>query len=235
MLIPITREKFEEVVPLLATGPQYAYYWGKFPDFLKRVLISVLAVVIILLFKLLFTGGFSEGLSLSAGTIGGLYWLWGPVYWATIRNSQIRRYKYAGFWRGEVLDVFVTEDLIGKEETVNQKGELVIVENRERRINLEIGDETGFTTLLQAPLRRLHKGINPGQLAEMLVMSNQSDLGRISQTSDIYIPRLNLWVSDYPYLRRDEFTQVSGQLRGRPRKEDSRDERIVNKRRRRGR
>ncbi|MGB7445060.1 MAG: phosphate ABC transporter permease [Coleofasciculaceae cyanobacterium] len=235
MLIPITREKFEEVVPLLATGPQYAYYWGKFPDFLKRVLISVLAVVIILLFKLLFSGGFSEGLSLSAGIIGGLYWLWGPVYWATIRNSQVRRNKYAGFWRGRVLDVFVTEDLVGKEETVNQKGELVIVENRERRVNVEVGDETGFTTLLQAPLRRLHKGINPGQLAEMLVMSNQSDLGRIAQTSDIHIPRLNLWVSDYPYLRRDEFIQVSAQLRGRPREKDSRAERIVNtKRRRRG-
>jgi len=49
----------------------------------------------------------------------------------------------SGFFRGRVLDVFITEELIG-EETVNNKGDLVIVENRERRLNLEVGDETGL-------------------------------------------------------------------------------------------
>jgi len=48
-----------------------------------------------------------------------------------LRNGEYRKYKYSGFFRGRVLDVFITEELIGKEETVNNKGELVIVENRE--------------------------------------------------------------------------------------------------------
>jgi hypothetical protein len=62
------------------------------------------------------------------------------------------------------------------------------------------------------PLRRIHKGIAAGQVAEMLVMSYQPDLGRIAKTSDIYIPSLNRWVSDYPYLQREVFTQVSRKL-----------------------
>ncbi|HBB31586.1 MAG TPA: phosphate ABC transporter permease [Cyanobacteria bacterium UBA9273] len=211
MLIPITREKFEQLIPLIATGPQYTYFWGNFQDFLKRLLVSVVAVVVILVLGLFLGEGFNA-LRLLFSIIAGLYWFWGPIYWASRRNIEMRRYQYSGFWRGRVLDVFVTEELIGTEETVNNRGELVIVENRERRLNLEVGDETGFSTLLQAPLRRTHKGIAPGQTAEMLVMSNQPDLSRIAKTSEIYIPRFDVWVSDYPYLQRNVFTQVSSQL-----------------------
>jgi hypothetical protein len=211
MLVPITRQKFEQIVPLLATGAQYAYFWGKFPDFLKRLLISVFGVIIAWLFKLFFGSGF-DGIFLLVAIVAGLYWLWGPVYWATLRNVEMRRYPYSGFWRGEVVDVYVTEELIGQEETVSNRGELVIVENRERRLNVEVEDESGFGTKLQVPLRRIHKGIARGQVAEMLVLSYQPDLRNIVKTSDIYIPSLNRYVSDYPYLQRDVFAQVSQRL-----------------------
>ncbi|NEP48136.1 MAG: phosphate ABC transporter permease [Moorea sp. SIO3C2] len=216
MLIPITREKFEQIVPVLATGLQYRYYWGKFRDFLRRLLISLIAVVVILILALILGSGFVPFRELFEITAG-LYWLWGPVYWATMRNLKMRRYAYSGFWQGRIEDVFVTEELIGTEEQVNQRGELVIVEHRERRLNLEVEDETGFMSQLQAPLQSLHKNISPGQIAQMLVMSNQPDLGKIAQTSDIYIPSLDIWVNDYPYLQRDVFVQVSRKLRNQER------------------
>lgn len=211
MLVPITRQKFEQIIPVLATGPQYAYFWGKFPDFLKRLLISLISVVGVSLLRVFFGSSF-DGLILLLCIVTGLYWLWGPIYWATMRNMEIRRYPYSGFWRGEVVDVYVTEDLIGKEETVNNKGELVIVENRERRLNVEVEDENGFGTRVQVPLRRIHKGIAAGQVAEMLVLSYQPDLRNIVKTTDIYIPSLNRFVSDYPYLQPDVFAQVSQKL-----------------------
>lgn len=211
MLVPITRQKFEQIIPVLATGPQYGYFWGKFPDFLKRLLISLLSVVGVSLLRVFFGSSF-DGLILLLCIVAGLYWLWGPIYWATMRNMEIRRYPYSGFWRGEVVDVYVTEDLIGKEETVNNSGELVIVENRERRLNVEVEDENGFGTRVQVPLRRIHKGIAAGQVAEMLVLSYQPDLRNIVKTTDIYIPSLNRFVSDYPYLQPDVFAQVSQKL-----------------------
>lgn len=213
MLVPITRKKFEELIPVIATGPQYVYYWGKFSDFLKRLLISVVGVAILFLIyaSKLLGNGFG-GILFLIGLIVGLYWLWGPIYWASMRNAACRKYQYAGFWRGEVLDIFVSEELIGEEQTVNQRGQLVIIENRERRLNIEVGDETGFTNRLQVPLRRVYKVIRRGQSAELLVMSNRGDLGTIVKVSDIYIPDHNLWVSDYPYLRRDLFAQISSQL-----------------------
>jgi hypothetical protein len=211
MLVPITRQKFEQLIPILATGPQYAYFWGKLPELLKRLLISLLAVVGVLLLSYFFGEGF-DGLRLVLCIIAGLYWLWAPVYWATLRNMEIRRYPYSGFWRGEVVDVYVTEELIGQEENVNNRGELVIVENRERRLNVEVEDDNGFGTRLQVPLRRIHKGISAGQVAEMLVLSYQPDLRNIVKTTDIYIPSLNRFVSDYPYVQQDNFAQVSQSL-----------------------
>ncbi|MBD2004075.1 MULTISPECIES: phosphate ABC transporter permease [Cyanophyceae] len=212
MLVPLTRQKFEELIPVIATGPQYAYYWGKFQEFLKRLLISVLVVVVVLLLGNFVLGEQLGGITFFLGVIGGLYWLWGPIYSASMRNVSYRRYPYSGFWRGEVLDVFVTEELIGEEQTVNNRGQLVIIENRERRLNIEVGDETGFTTQIQAPLKKTHKAIRPGQIAEMVVLSNQKDLGRIAKFTDVYLPDENLWVSDYPYLQRGFFVDVSRQL-----------------------
>ncbi len=212
MLTPLTRKAFEQLIPAVATGAQYAYSWGKLPDLLSRVLISVVGMFAVLLLRLLILQeGFDEIL-LTIGITVGLYWLWGPVLWASLRNLEYRKYAYCGFWQGTVLDVFISEELVGTEETVNKRGDLVVVENRERCLNLVVGDESGFTTELRVPLKRDHRAIYVGDLAEMLVFSNRGDLGRIARTSDIYLPDHNLWVSDYPCVQREAFVEVSRRL-----------------------
>lgn len=204
----------EQLIPLIATGQQYTYYWGKWSDVLNRLLISVVGIVVVLILSVLF-GDQGGAIILLLGGIISLYWLWCPVYQASRRNSANRRFKYSGFWRGKVLEVFLTEELIGEEETVNQRGELVIIENRERWINLVLGDRTGFEVEVQAPLQRIYKGIKPGQTAELLVLSNKLDLSQVNKISDAYIPQRNIWVGQYPYLQRDVFIEVSRQLGGR--------------------
>nr|WP_290222587.1 phosphate ABC transporter permease [Trichocoleus desertorum] len=215
MLVPLTREKFEQLVPLVATFPQYKYHWGKLSDFLKRLLISVLGIVVVAIAHSLI--GEAGGVILFfLGVASGLYWLWAPILWATLRNLEARKPRHSGFWQGRVLDAYVSEELIGTEETVNKKGELVLVENRERRLNLEVGDESGFRIQVQVPLRREHKAIRPDQPVEMVVMSHLPDLSRIAKVSDIYIPSQNIWVSDYPQVQRDNFLEVSRRLRSQP-------------------
>lgn len=211
MLIPINREKFEQLIPLVATGPQYNYCWGKAREFLKRLLISVIGVVIVWVIHL-FLGNSFDAVSLVLGVGAGFYWLWGPIFWAGQRNRKLRDYKYSGFWRGRVLDIYVTEELTREEEDVNQKGELVIIENRERRLNIEVGDETGFRVDLQVPLKRIYKQIARGMTAEMLVVAYQPSLTRLEKFTDIYLPENDLWVSDYPYLQRQVFEDLSRRI-----------------------
>jgi hypothetical protein len=234
MLVPLTRETFNQLIPSIATGPQYAHYWGKPPDILRRFLISVVALTAAWLIGMLFGPG-GIAIKLIFDIIAGMYWLWGPVYWASVRNNTYRRLPYCGFWRGRVLDAFITEELVGEEETVDERGELVIVENRERCINLEIGDSTGFSAIARAPLKRVHKAIRPGMVAETLVLSRAPDLSEITRLADIHLPQLDQWVGEYPYLRRDIFRQVSRKLGGQkePRPTPSRSSNSVIRRRKR--
>jgi hypothetical protein len=148
MLIPLTRQTFKELIPPVATGAQYKYFWGKPPDFLRRMLISAV-IVILLLVVYSFVGSDIGPLVLITGLIAGLYWLWGPILWASLRNAECRKYQYCGFWQGRVLDIYITDE----------------------------------------------------------------DLSTITKVSDIYIPSRDVWVSDYPYLRRDLFVEVSQQIK----------------------
>ncbi|MEM1171136.1 MAG: phosphate ABC transporter permease [Cyanobacteria bacterium P01_H01_bin.35] len=221
MLVPLTRKTFEQLIPIVATGEQYQYYWGRLSDILKRALISAISVLTIVLINV-FVHDDGDPLFLLVGITAGIYWLWGPILLASFRNVELRRYPYSGLWQGKVIDVYLTEEVVGQEEKVNKKGELIIVENLEQRINLELADKTGFTVEMQAPLRRYHQGISRGQVAVMLVMSYQQDLETIAKYSDVYLPTVNLWVSDYPYLRRDEFIEVINQVRSSRRKNQQR-------------
>lgn len=215
MLIPLTRKTLDDLVPLVATGDQYKYCWGKLSDFLRRLSISVICVMAIVLVNVFAEEGLGwfEFVLFVAGVIAGTYWLWAPIYLAGKRNRACRQYQYGGYWQGEVLDVFVTDTVVGKSETANKYGELVVREQREQLFNLEVGDDLGFSTVVQVLLKSQHRAVRPGDSAELIMLSNRRDLGRINWISDVYIPDCNQWISDYPYVRRDIFAEVSRKLR----------------------
>ncbi|MGB3403806.1 MAG: phosphate ABC transporter permease [Microcoleaceae cyanobacterium] len=219
MLIPITRTTFEELIPAVATAEQFKHCWGKLDQFLKRLLISAAIALVLVLLEVSISGDALKLIFLLIGIIAGLYWFWGPILEASLKNLQCRKHPYCGFWQGKILDIYITEAVTSEQESVNKRGELIIIENLERRINVEVGDSNGFTACIQAPLTRNHKKVSRGQTAQMIIMSYLDDLSRISQVSDIYIPSQNLWVSDYPYLRRDTFIDVSRKMRARSRQQ----------------
>lgn len=211
MLIPLRRETFEELVPAVATADQYKHTWGKFPDILKRLLISAVAICVMIIIS--FFTRYAIELVIVGITTGGLYWLWGPVLSASLRNGNFRKFPYTGLWKGRVIDVYITEEVVSQEEKVNNRGQLLIVDNLESKINLEIGDKTGFSARIKARFQRIHENIQIGQVVFMVVTSDQPDLGRIIKISDLYLPQGKIWVGDYPYLRRDLFPDVINQMR----------------------
>ncbi|MGB2925230.1 MAG: phosphate ABC transporter permease [Limnothrix sp.] len=212
MLIPITQEKFDQLIPLTASAEQYQYYWGKTEDFLRRALISFVLVVIFFILGSILGEG-AESIRLLSQIFSGLYWFWSPIYSASIKNIEYRRLPYCCFWRGKILDVYLTEEIVRTQEEVDKLGRLLKVENRERRINIEVGDKQGYLAKIQAPVIPAHRDLQPGQSVELVVLSSQKNLERNLKVTDAYIPRLNLWVGLYPYLRRDVFWDVREQLR----------------------
>ena len=75
MLVPLTREKFEQLIPLIATGLQYKHYWGKFSNFLQRLLISVIIASVILLIEVILRLPIGP-VVFFFGLVGALYWFW---------------------------------------------------------------------------------------------------------------------------------------------------------------
>ncbi|MBD2104747.1 hypothetical protein [Leptolyngbya sp. FACHB-261] len=204
MLTPLRRTKIEEVCPLVPTGDQYQYYWGTPQDVLRRVAVSCLGVVgfWILSFGL-------GSLMFLLSMISFLYWLWGPIYWAAQRNRRFRAPQYAAFWQGEVVRVWGTEEIVEKREKVNDRGRLVVSHERKPFLNLEIGDKDGFwTTALKVPFKPEHRQISRRQAVCCLLMSDEPEFERINRISDAYLPDVDVWVSDYPYLRRDVFGDI---------------------------
>ncbi|MEM9246647.1 MAG: phosphate ABC transporter permease, partial [Cyanobacteria bacterium P01_F01_bin.153] len=150
MLIPLTNEAFEQLVPRIATYDQYRHYWGKASDFLRRLAISTVALVMVWIVGLILGEGVS-GLTFALGFAAALYWFWVPVFLASRRNSDYRKYRYCGMLSAKVVETFVTEELLNEQETVNPIGDLVIVENRERCINVVVCDEAGFEVRYRPP------------------------------------------------------------------------------------
>ena len=211
MLIPLKKEAIDDLIPTIATGSQYAHYWANFSTLLKNLFISLVGILVFWIVGSLF-GKAGDGLSLIFRVIAGLYWLWSPIYWASMRNAKYRRYNYIGFWRGKILDVYLSEELIKEESAIDRLGRAIIVENRRRLFNIEIGDKSGFRTVITTPRKKSHKAINRGLAVEGLLLSNDPDFMRIGQITDVYVPRHKLWLGDYPYTRRDVFTQIRKEL-----------------------
>ncbi len=211
MLVPLKRERFDELIPAVPTADQYQHCWGSANDVLRRVMVSVtLLTVFALAYGRVTAGGdFSfNGLALltfvGAG-LGSLYWMLAPVVAAARRNGSLRRYEYAALWIAEIWDVFLTEEVLGREEKVDRRGRLAVDFHTESYLNLVIGDETWETTV-QVPMRRAYKRLEPGQMVCLLIFANDPNFARIAKaTSDVYVPRLQLWLGTYPFLRRDSF------------------------------
>lgn len=219
MLTPLKRKKFDELIPAVPTSDQYQYHWGGSQDVFRRVLISVAVLVIsVLLYNRTPNTVWGLVLFICAG-LGGLYWMLGPVFWASKRNINLRSIKHCGFWEAEVLDVYLSQEVQSKQETVDDRGRLAVDYTTESFLNVELGDRTGFMITLRVPMRREYKRIAPKQTACMLLFSNDANFGRISKKyTDAYLPQINLWVSDYPHLRRDAFADLTRYMltRGQP-------------------
>jgi hypothetical protein len=219
MITPLKRKKFDELIPAVPTSDQYQYYWGKSQDVFRRILISVaLLVTFSLLYNRTPDNFWGVLMFVSAG-LGGLYWMLGPVSSAIRRNTKVRSLSQCGFWEAKVLDIYLSEEVLSRQEDFDRRGRMEVSYDTQSFFNLELGDRTGFTTTLRAPMRREYKRIELKQLVCMLLLSNDPKFRRVSKTTtDAYLPEIDLWVSDYPYLRRDVFLNLTRYMlsRGKP-------------------
>ncbi|MFN3926591.1 MAG: hypothetical protein ACK4QL_04540 [Pseudanabaenaceae cyanobacterium] len=226
MLQPLKKQTLDQLIPAVPTSDQYQYYWGSGQEVFRRVLASIGFIII-------FTLGynrvhdtnpdsFAAFLLFVCAVLGGLYWMLEPIVRASIRNSQLRKFNYCAFWYTKVYDVYLSQEVSSKRERISNRGTIDVDYDAETFINVELEDETGLVMTLKFPMRKAYKRIQPDLTVCLLVFANDRSFQRISKlTSDAYLPKLNLWLGEYPYLRKDAFIDLARYLINRLRQQFS--------------
>ncbi|NJK34159.1 MAG: hypothetical protein HC919_03940 [Oscillatoriales cyanobacterium SM2_2_1] len=214
MLFPVKRQKLDELIPAVPTAEQYQYCWGSGREVVTRGFISLGALIIFTLFynrvHEISPSSPAAAAMLVCGILGGLYWMLQPVLAAAQRNLRLRRFPFCALWLGEVQEVYLSEEVLSRQEVVDGRGRLDVSYDTATFLNLEVGDESGFETTLRVPMRREFKRIRPGMMLCLLLFSKDKSFQRISrQMSDAYFPEFNFWLGDYPYLQRGAFADLA--------------------------
>ncbi|TGG91840.1 MAG: hypothetical protein ERJ67_07495 [Aphanocapsa feldmannii 277cV] len=211
MLVPLKEGELNQLIPIVATGPQFNFCWGTPQQVLQRALISAIGAVISLLLGQSLGVGSSWGpLWLVVGIVFGLYWLWEPLATAARRNGRLRSLTMAAIVEAEVVDLFTQERISERREDVSASGRLELVESKRTWLSLELEDEGGYIGRLSFPLARAHQTIRRGEVVCCLAFSPRRDFSRITDLSDAWLPGMDIWVGDYPYLRRELFEELCG-------------------------
>ncbi len=214
MLLELTPEECEAVIPLVPTRLQYAAYWSDALKSVGRIITAILVGVALLVLSRAFgEGSFLGAVSFLAGFLSLLYpFLWGPLYTISRRQLAFREIPYGGLFFGQVLSTRRYEVVVEEREKVDEEGQLYIEEVRERQFEMEIGDETGVLYRVRARDDPRYRRIVKKQSVLALVKAYSRDLRRRPTLSEVYVVKLGEWVGDVSYLDREAFLQLADEL-----------------------
>ncbi len=118
-----------------------------------------------------------------------LYILWGPILESSRKNLQFRKYKFFSIFDGYVSDIYKTEKIESSREQSNRQGRLEVINKKRTWLVIELEDEDGYLDKITFPI-------------------NNRNFDRDINLTDAWLPDINLWVGDYPYLLRPAFEEI---------------------------
>lgn len=197
----LTQREVQSLIPVGATGEQYAHFWGGAETAVQRLGFSLVGLVA--------TVNASALLAVPAAT----FFLWAPVALAARRNVAARRGRNVGLWRARVVavDTCEADPTPGfYDRTVDARG------GPPGRggwmLSLLVGDASGARVELRTPLARRHADIREGDEVELVVGSDDNYFARFEAVREAYFPRTGTWVGEYPFLDRRAMPRVSARI-----------------------
>ena len=95
-----------------------------------------------------------------------------------------------------------------QENKSNRQGRLEIIENKRTWLVLELEDEDGYLENLTFPMENKHSQIRVGSNIRCLLTSDNRNFDRDFYLTDAWLPEINQWVGEYPYLLRPAFEEI---------------------------
>ena len=208
MLIPISVNQVSKIVPSVATGGQFKYALGDPRKILQRLIISSIGGVITFLISVSQDRNQTYSLWLLLCVLFFLYILWGPIVEASKKNLKFRKFKFFSIFDGFVSDIYQLEKVESSREQTNRYGRLELIEKKRTWLVLELEDEEGYLGNISFPMENKHSLLKKGENIRCLVTSDSRNFNSKLVLTDAWLPDLNLWVGDYPYLLRPAFEEI---------------------------
>tara|TARA_B100000900_G_scaffold174825_1_gene148314 strand:+ start:374 stop:1030 length:657 start_codon:yes stop_codon:yes gene_type:complete len=208
MLIPISNNQVSKIIPSVATGGQFKYALGDPRKILQRLIISSIGGVITFLISVSQDRNQTYSLWLLLCVLFFLYILWGPIVEASKKNLNFRKFKFFSIFDGYIGDIYQIEKVESSREQTNSYGRLELIEKKRTWLVLELEDEEGYLNKISFPMENKHSLLRKGQIIRCIVSSNSRSFNNKLVLSDAWLPDLNLWVGDYPYLLRPAFEEI---------------------------
>ena len=208
MLIPISLNQVSKIVPSVATGGQFKYALGDPRKILQRLIISSIGGVITFLISVSQDRNQTYSLWLLLCVLFFLYILWGPILEASNKNLKFRKFKFFSIFDGFVSDIYQLEKVESSREQTNRYGRLELIEKKRTWLVLELEDEEGYLGKISFPMENKHSFLKKGENVRCLVSSDSRNFNSKLVLTDAWLPDLNLWVGDYPYLLRPAFEEI---------------------------
>tara|TARA_Y100000589_G_scaffold284851_1_gene284004 strand:+ start:375 stop:1025 length:651 start_codon:yes stop_codon:yes gene_type:complete len=208
MLIPINTNQVSKLIPSVATGGQFKYSLGNPRKILQRLIISSIGAAITLVIGNNQFGNQTDVLWLILCLMFALYILWGPILEASRKNLRFKKLKFFSIFEGIISDIYQTERVETSREQTNRYGKLELIQNKRIWLNIELDDEDGYLSKISFPMENKHNQLKQGLKIRCLVSSNERSFNGKLFLSDAWLPEINLWVGDYPYLLRPAFEEI---------------------------
>ena len=208
MLLPIKSNQVSKLIPSVATGGQFKFALGNPRKILQRLIISSIGGVITFLISVSQDRNQTYSLWLLLCVMFFLYILWGPILESSRKNLKFRKSKFFSLFDGFISDIYKTEKIENSREQTNRYGRLELIENKRTWLVIELDDEDGYLGKITFPMENKHSLLNKGQKIRCLVSSNSRNFDKNIVLSDAWLPDINLWVGEYPYLLRPAFEEI---------------------------
>ena len=208
MLIPINLIQVSKLIPSVATGGQFKHALGDPRKILQRLIISSIGGVITFLISVSQDRNQTYSLWLLLCVLFFLYILWGPILESSKKNINYKKYKFFSIFDGFISDIYKTEKIESSREQTNKYGRLELIEKKRTWLILELEDEDGYLGKISFPMENKHSQLKIGVRIRCLVSSQKRNFEKNLRLTDAWLPDLNLWVGDYPFLLRPAFEEI---------------------------
>tara|TARA_Y100001978_G_scaffold199572_1_gene214148 strand:+ start:938 stop:1594 length:657 start_codon:yes stop_codon:yes gene_type:complete len=208
MLIPLSNSQVSKLIPSVATGGQFKYSLGNPRKILQRLIISSIGGVITFLVSVSQDRNQTYSLWLLLCVMFFLYILWGPILEASKKNVSFKKYKFFSIFDGVIADIYKKDKIESSREQTNRYGQLELIENKRTWLFVELEDEDGYLSKISFPMEKRHSQLKKGLAIRCLISSNDRAFNRNLLLTDAWLPDINLWIGDYPYLLRPAFEEI---------------------------